>query len=145
MDCKIIGLYTDCFLWHIYYFAIIHALSKTLVTHTNMNLFFWKKNQTIDIFASKIANDLFSAVQPQSIRDFFQGAAKDKNAKKSRKTVEVNLQNVTKQIQQFRVTNSLGTYGKARLQLKFNERLKELGYDSDIVSKLNEFILVKIP
>lgn len=110
-----------------------------------MNLFFWKKNKVIDIFASQIANDLFSVVQPQSINDYFQSTSKSKEAKKNRKNVETNLLNVTNQIKQFRISNTLGTYGKARLQLKFNERLKELGYDVTVVSRLNEFILVKIP
>lgn len=110
-----------------------------------MKLFFWKKNQAIDIFANNIANDLFSAVQPQSISAYFQASSKDKAAKKDRKKVETNVANVIKQIQQFRATNSLGTYGKARLQLGFNRRLQELGYDEDVISELNEFILVRMP
>ena len=110
-----------------------------------MKLFFWKNNQAIDVFANNIANDLFSVVQPQSIRDFFQGSSKDKKGKKDRKNVEANISIATKQIQQFRATNSLGTYGKARLQLGFNKRLKELGYDTDVIRELNEFILVRIP
>ena len=110
-----------------------------------MSLFFWKKNKGIDIFANKLANELFSSVQPQSIKDYFHASSKDKSAKKNKKNVDANIQGIIKQIQQFRVTHSLGTYGKARLQLKFNERLKELGYDKDSVSKLNEFILVNTP
>lgn len=110
-----------------------------------MKLFFWKNNQVIEVFANNIANDLFSTVQPQSIRDYFQGGSKDKAAKKDRKKVEANIADVIKQIQQFRATNSLGTYGKARLQLSFNRRLQELGYDEDVISQLNEFILVRMP
>lgn len=110
-----------------------------------MKLFFWKNNQAIEVFANNIANDLFSVVQPQSIRDYFQGVSKDKAAKKNRKKVEANIADIIKQIQQFRATNSLGTYGKARLQLSFNRRLQELGYDDDVISQLNEFILVRIP
>lgn len=110
-----------------------------------MKILFWKNNQAIDVFANNIANDFFSVVQPQSIRDFFQGTPEDKKEKKNRKNVEANIFIATKKIQQFRATNSLGTYGKARLQLGFNKRLEELGYDSDVIRKLNEFILVRIP
>jgi hypothetical protein len=110
-----------------------------------MNLFFWKQNQVIDVFANNIANDLFSVVQPQSISEFFLTSSKDTQARKSRKNIETRIYNVIKQIKQFRITNSLGTYGKARLQLKFNERLKELGYDPEVVGKLNELILVSLP
>ena len=110
-----------------------------------MKLFFWKNNQTIDVFANNLANDLFSVAQPQSVRDFFQSSSKDKNAKKNRKNVDANISFAIKQIQQFRQTHSLGTYGKARLQLGFNNRLAELGYDADVISELNEYILVRIP
>lgn len=110
-----------------------------------MNLLFWKKNKDIDIFANDIANELFSMVQPDSIRDFFQGSSKDKKLKNERKKVEANISGVIKKIQQFRAANSLGTYGKARLQLGFSNRLQALGYDPDTVRELNEFILVRIP
>ena len=110
-----------------------------------MKIFFWKNNQAIDVFANNVANDLFSVVQPQSIKAFFKSSAKDKQAKKNRKNVEANVTVAMKKIQQFRSTNALGTYGKARLQLKFNKRLQELGYDIDVIRELNDFILVRIP
>jgi hypothetical protein len=110
-----------------------------------MKLFFWKKNKDIDIFANTIANDLFSMVQPDSINDYFKGSSKDKKIKNNRKKVEANISIVIKKIQQFRAANSLGTYGKARLQLGFSNRLQDLGYNPDVIRKLNEFILVRIP
>lgn len=111
-----------------------------------MSLFFWKKNKTIDIFANQLANDFYSYVQPASVKAYFQSALKKgKEDKKIKKAVEANLQNLVKQIQQYRVTGNLGTYGKARLQLKFNERLKELGYNKDTVARLSEFVLTRTP
>jgi len=97
------------------------------------------------MIANNTANELFSVVQPQSIRDFFQSSSKDKKRKKEWKKVEANISFAIKQIQQFRATNSLGVYGKARLQHGFNNRLLELGYDSEDVRKLNDFILIRMP
>lgn len=111
-----------------------------------MSLFFWKKNKNIDIFASDLANDFYSYIQPASVKAYFQSALKKgKEDKKIKKVVEDNLQNLVKKIQQYRVTANLGTYGKARFQLKFNERLKELGYDKDTVTRLSEYILTRTP
>ena len=110
-----------------------------------MKLFFWKKNQAIDLFANNIANDLFSVAQPQLIKSYFSGSLKEKKQIKNMKSVEANIFSAAKQIQQFRATHSLGTYGKARLQLGFNKRLGELGYDAEVIRELNEFILVRIP
>lgn len=111
-----------------------------------MKLFFWKKNKLIDIFANELANELFSSIQSQSFIEYFQKSSnKEKSAKKNRKLIDTKIQNIIKQTQQFRATHSLGVYGKARLHLKFNERLKELGYTSEIVTNLNEIILVKMP
>ena len=109
-----------------------------------MKLFFWKKNKSIDIFANELANELFSSIQPQSFNEYFQKSSnKEKSAKKNRKIIDTKIQNIIKQIQQFRTTHSLGVYGKARLHLKFNDRLKELGYASEIVTSLNDILLVK--
>jgi hypothetical protein len=111
-----------------------------------MSLFFWKNNKMIDVFAMNLANDFFSIVQPALINGYFsESSTKDKKAKKDRKTVETNLAVLIKKIQQFRSTNKLGTYGKARLQMSFNNRLKELGYDASSIRQLNEYILVRIP
>lgn len=109
-----------------------------------MSIFFWKKNKSIDIFANELANDFYSYVQPKLVKDYFQSALiKGKEGKKNKKVVEDNLQSLVKQIQQYRVTGNLGTYGKARFQLKFDERLRELGYDKETVTKLSEFVLIK--
>ena len=70
-----------------------------------MKIFFWKNNEAIHRFANNIANDLFSVVQQQSMRDFFQSSVNDKSAKKNRKNVEAKISIVMKQIQQFRATH----------------------------------------
>ncbi len=110
-----------------------------------MNLFFWKKNRNIDIFASDLANEFYSRVQPDAAHSFFEKTPKDKHEKKSRKQTEATIQDAIKRLEQFRITNSLGVYGKARFHLKFTERLKELGYGADIAKRINEFIMLKTP
>jgi len=70
-----------------------------------MKIFFWKNNEAIHRFDNNIANDLFSVVQQQSMRDFFQSSVNDKSAKKNRKNVEAKISIVMKQIQQFRATH----------------------------------------
>lgn len=110
-----------------------------------MNLFFWKKNKIIDVFANDLANNLYSTIQPENAAEFFVAPSKDKKAQKSRKKTESELENIIKQINHFRVINSLGVYGKARLHMKFADRLQELGYDSSLVKKINEHIMIKTP
>lgn len=110
-----------------------------------MSLFFWKKNKHIDIFASTLANELYSLAQPQVAKDYFDTATKDKDARKARKKFGANLQEVIRQVNQFRISHSLGIYGKARLHLKFSERLKELGYDAGTVAKINETVMLGTP
>ena len=110
-----------------------------------MSIFFWKKNKIIDVFANELANDFYSHVDSEKVRLYFGKGLKGKEHKKDKKKLETNLLNLTKQIQQFRITNELGTYGKARFQLKFNSRLQELGYEESTVKKLSDYILVQIP
>ncbi len=105
-----------------------------------MPILFWKKNRLIDVFATDVANELYSFVQPQSVQDYFTSASK---GKKDKKKIESFLNGIIKQMRQFRLTHALGVYGKARLQLKFNERLSELGYDKDVIARLNQLILVR--
>jgi hypothetical protein len=66
-------------------------------------------------------------------------------AKKQNRKVEQKFTDVILQLQRFGKANSLSIYGKARLQKKFNERLEELGYDSDVVNKIAEIILLRNP
>ena len=117
-----------------------------------MNLFSWKKNKTIDMFASELANEFFSLVPPDIIHAYFKSKQQDRKNrqnksknKKENRSVESNLMSLVKQMQQFKILHSLGTYGKARLQLKFNERLEELGYDKETVSQLSDFVLLHNP
>lgn len=108
-----------------------------------MGLFFWKDNKKIDTFASAIADDLFSHIQPEVALQYFRGVSQ-KNKKKDRK-IEQKVAGVVAQIKQFREANSLGIYGKARLHKKFTERLHELGYDIAVTNKLDEIILLRMP
>lgn len=106
-----------------------------------MNLFFWKKNSKIDAFAMYIADDFYSHVHPDVAKEFVRGMPKDK--KKTQRKVEQKLNAVIGAMQQFTKEESLGVYGKARLQKTFNDRLVELGYEGAVTRKLVEMILFK--
>ena len=104
-----------------------------------MNLFFWKKNTKIDAFAVYIADDFYSHVHPDVAEEFVKGMSKDK--KKAQRKVEQKLNAVIGAMHQFIKEESLGVYGKARLQKSFNDRLIELGYDGKVTRKIGEMIL----
>lgn len=110
-----------------------------------MGLFFWKKNKEIDGFASDLANELYSEIQLPVLSDYFNPTSKDKKAAKLRNKADGKLLGLAKKIQNFRSENSIGVYGKARLHMKFKERLKELGYDDDIITQVNEYLMLKTP
>lgn len=107
-----------------------------------MALVFWKDNRRIDAFAKAVADDLFSHVQPDVALRHFEGAH-EKNRKKQRK-IELRLAGAVNQMQRFSDANSLGVYGKARLQKRFSDRLLELGYDPDVTTWLVETILLRV-
>lgn len=108
-----------------------------------MGLLFWKNNKAIDAFAKAVAEDLFSHVQADVAKRHVLGTT-TKPKKKERK-VEQKFADVVRQMQRFSEANSLGVYGKARLQIKFNERLSELGYEPAVVDKLAETMLLHNP
>jgi septation ring formation regulator EzrA len=105
-----------------------------------MGLFFWKKNKAIDVFASALADELYSTLQPELARNSLEN-----QSRKSQQKMERKLRDITTRVNQFRETNSLGVYGKARLHLIFTERLKTLGYDKRVAETLNEKILLRTP
>ena len=108
----------------------------------DMGLLFWKDNRKIDAFAKAVADDLFSHIQPDVALQHYEGVT-DANRKKQQK-VEQWLIGVVNQMQRFAETNSLGVYGKARLQKRFSDRLLELGYDVNVTNKLVETILLRV-
>ena len=108
-----------------------------------MGLFFWKDNRKIDAFAVAVADDLYSHVRPEDAKKHLQGEAL-KSRKKSRK-IDERLAGIINQMRSFRDTHKLGVYGKARLQMKFNERLLELGYDVEDTNRLVDIILTRLP
>ena len=63
--------------------------------------------------------------------------------KKQARKVEQKLRDAALQIERFSEALSLGIYGKARLQQKFDERLLELGYPTDVVKRISERILTR--
>jgi len=110
----------------------------------------WQKNKEIDRFANLLADELYSRIQPDLASEYFN----DRNASIERKkdlknkmnkaqNVDQALGSVIAEFKKFRESEKLGIYGKARLHMKFMERLTELGYAQDIARKLNEQILFK--
>lgn len=110
------------------------------VTET-MGLFFWKNNRKIDAFAHTVADDLFSYVQPDIASQHVLG--KGDFSKKKKAKIEQKFTDIILQIRRFSESESLGVYGKARLQKKFNDRLEELGYPTEVVNKIAESFLLQ--
>ena len=110
---------------------------------TLMQILFWKKNRLIDNFANTLANDLFSSLQPDAALEFASNSKK-KNKKADAKIAR-KLDDLILRVKQFRNEHSIGVYGKARLHLKFANRLVELGYQEHVAKKINEMILLSTP
>jgi hypothetical protein len=106
-----------------------------------MGLAFWKNNRQIDAFAQAVADDLFSYVQPDIANALI--FACGKLSKKQKIKTEQKFNDIFLQIKRFSESQSLGIYGKARLQKKFNERLEELGYETVVVNKISEDFLIQ--
>lgn len=106
-----------------------------------MGLAIWKNNRRIDAFAQAVADDLFSHVQPEMAHAHIFGGGK--LSKKQKIKVEQKFNDIFLQVKRFGESQSLGIYGKARLQKKFNDRLEELGYDTGLVNKIAEIFLVR--
>lgn len=106
-----------------------------------MSLFFWKNNHKIDAFAQAVADDLFSHVQPAVARQHLSGGGDF--SKKKRARIEHKFNDVILQIRRFSEAESLGVYGKARLQKQFNDRLEELGYPVEVVNRIAESFLLQ--
>lgn len=114
-----------------------------------MKLFFWKDNPHIDTFAQTLADDLFSHVQPDAALAYFSADASTdarnagKKALAQNREIDRRIKDLVKKVKQFRTQYALGIYGKARLNLKFMERLKDLGFAPEVAKKLNQIILLQ--
>lgn len=106
-----------------------------------MGLLFWKDNKNIDLFAQSIAGDLFSHIRPDIARQYFLG--KGKIPKKQQRKAEQKVNDTLLQAQRYSTANSLGIYGKARLQKQFNDRLAELGYELDVIKEISRAMLLQ--
>lgn len=105
-----------------------------------MGILFWrKKNPKIDAFARTAADELYSYVNPEEAERHFSGEQEKK--KKKQQNVEKHIRGIILQMHDFGVENSLGIYGKARLQMQFSERLVELGYEEKLARKIVDTIL----
>ena len=71
--------------------------------------------------------------------------SKNKQDKKSARKVESVMSSTISHMKQFIAENKLGVYGKARMHMKFTDRLTELGYSEELAKTLNENIMLKVP
>ena len=110
-----------------------------------MNIFFWKNNNLIDTFANHLAAELYSAIQPELVAEYFGNTTNKKQDKSIKKQLDKEIQVIVNSIEQFRSANNIGVYGKARIHLQFKIMLIELGYDEEIAEALNQHIMVKTP
>ncbi len=114
-----------------------------------MNIFFWKINKQIDAVAIVLADEFYSQIQPQVAIDFVTETTggRKQSGKTNKQNIRINkiLEDIAKHIIAYKEQHSLGIYGKARLHLKFMQRLNQLGYSEDITKYLNEIILVRSP
>lgn len=110
-----------------------------------MGIFFWKNNEAIDAFATTLANDFYNAITPQNFDKFLADNLDKKKNKKYDKNIKRAIGNVVTRIKDFKFQKKLGVYGKARLHLKFKNRLYELGYSESVVEDVNKLIMVETP
>lgn len=110
-----------------------------------MGIFFWKNNKQIDEFSDSIANEFYNAVTPMAFEKYLVDTKKAKGNKKRDKNVKRAVQVVITRIKNFRQQVPLGVYGKARMHMKFKNRLLELGYGSEIVDDLSKLIMLETP
>ncbi|MEJ2347037.1 MAG: hypothetical protein P8090_16870, partial [Gammaproteobacteria bacterium] len=107
-------------------------------------------NKAIDRFANLLADEFYSRIQPELASEHYSKKSMHIENKKELKSKKNNAQTVNQAVasaisefRKFRKSQRLGIYGKARLHMKFMERLTELGYEHKIAKKLNEEILFK--
>lgn len=109
-----------------------------------MELFFWKKNRSVDQFAKTLADELFSYLQPAVAESYF-AAAPGKLPAARVKDLERRIKDTVLKVKHFKEQQSLGVYRKARLHLVFTERLKELGFSEPVAREINKVILLQTP
>jgi len=98
--------------------------------------FFWRTNKIIDDFAISLADGLYSQVSPEMLK-----ITHKKRSKQWDKQVNETIQ----RIQEFKITQGLGLYRKARLHQEFMNRLESHGFQKQIIKELNEHILISTP
>lgn len=114
-----------------------------------MTILPWKKSKYIDDFATLLADEFYSQILPDIANEYFNidNSNVDKKQLKAMKNnvkkVDIAVAMALSEVIKFRKSHKLGIYGKARLQMKFMERLIELGYHQEIARKLNDEILLK--
>ena len=110
-----------------------------------MNLFFWKKNKVVDIFASDLASEFYSSVQPQTAMAFLHSQDSKTRKDKAVRKVEGKIHDMVREVDQFKTLHSLGVYGKARLHMMFRARLEELGYDAEVAKEVDQIVMLQTP
>ncbi len=100
-------------------------------------LLFWRKNKVIDNFAVVLADELYSQIPPEMLEK--------QNIKKLSRRFDKELDRIVIKLRDFKVVNNLSVYGKARFHLTFMERLRDHGYESNLVKEINDHLMVNVP
>ena len=106
-------------------------------------LWFGKKNKVISAFAKTMAQEFFSNFPPTFIAEL-----KDQNkktAQKAKRQYERVMSDIVKNVIQFKKTNNLKVYGKAKFHLEFSSHLNALGYEELIAKEISNEIMIKSP
>ncbi len=102
----------------------------------------------IDRFADELAQEVYRCVNPEKLVDIDlkqESTKLSKQQKKIHKTLNNLVHTASIRINDFKSMHRLGIYGKARLHLKFKERLLEMGYEEKFVKDINHSLLLKTP
>jgi hypothetical protein len=101
-----------------------------------LGIFTRKRNQVIDGFARELAGQLAARFTPEDTR-----AAVD--SKRERKLGRA-LDDLHARALEFRASERLGVYGKARLGNTFKWALKEAGYDDAFIDEVMRVLVMRL-
>ncbi len=105
-------------------------------------MFFWRKNRTIDAVAFEVADEIYSQVPPEMLLASAQGPGRKPDKKLDRKLARAQ-QASARRLREFIQVQELGVYGKARINLKVIERLREHGYGEDFIDQVKDYLLLE--
>jgi len=101
---------------------------------------FFSINKKVDEFSNSLADELYSQITPDML-----ATVNKKSAKKISKQWDKQVDNIILRIHEYKLTNGLSIYRKARLHQTFMNRLEIHGFSKKLIKELNEHLLLKTP